>query len=127
MILTFSKDVFVERILNGTKKHTIRKDNTNRWKKGMKIHFWRGNPRNVKNNPYQFAEGLVVDIAQIQIFPNHNQVLISFDSDKYSVFSTKEVLNDIARNDGFENWEEMKEWFNEDFIGKIIIWGNINE
>lgn len=57
MLLTFSKPQFKNLILDGTKIHTIRLDKTNRWKKGMKIHFWMGNPRNVKNNPHQFEIG----------------------------------------------------------------------
>ncbi|GIV35420.1 MAG: hypothetical protein KatS3mg031_2955 [Chitinophagales bacterium] len=38
-------------------------------------------------------------------------------------FQTRE-LNNIAVNDGFENWEEMKEFFKKDFFGKVIFWDN---
>ena len=51
MLLTYSLDRFVPAILDGTKKHTIRADHHNRWRAGMPIQHWRGNPRNVKNKP----------------------------------------------------------------------------
>jgi thymidylate kinase len=116
MILSF-KERFVEPIKNGTKIHTIREDKHNRWKAGMKIHFWKGNPRNVTKNPYQFAESVVYKVSNIEIFPSQNRIQIQ---DHY--FDSRCALNDIARNDGFKLWEEMKEFFPEDFKGKLIFW-----
>ena len=65
MLLTFKKHFpflsesgdkietgFVDKIIWGPKAHTFRVGN--RWKHGDKIHFWSGNPRNVKQNPYAF-------------------------------------------------------------------------
>lgn len=65
MLLTFKKHFpflsedggkietgFVDKIMWGPKAHTFRIGN--RWKPGDKIHFWSGNPRNVKQNPYAF-------------------------------------------------------------------------
>lgn len=50
MILTFSQERFEKGILEGIKTTTIRRDVKNRWKEGMKIHFWMHNPRNVSKN-----------------------------------------------------------------------------
>ncbi|HOG36775.1 MAG TPA: ASCH domain-containing protein [Paludibacteraceae bacterium] len=126
MILTFSRDEFVEKIKNGTKTHTIREDKGNRWKVGKTIHFWRGNPRNVKNNPYQFGTGKVADYAFIEIYPKINEVIISYISDTNGVFfmilNTPSELNILAESDGFEDWEDMKTFFREDFKGKLIFW-----
>jgi len=123
MLLTFGRDSFVESIKNGTKKHTIREDKTNRWKKGMNIHFWRGNPRNVKSKPYQFGKGKCIHVAFIEIYPNVNIVKISHDGINYDTFNKIDALDDLANNDGFMDWEHMKEWFNTDFKGKMIFWG----
>jgi len=117
MILTFSVKKFENLIKTGVKKHTIRRDSKNRWRLGGKIHFWLGNPRNVKKNPYPFGIGVVSDTLQVEIYPKRDYIVI----DNYG-YSEPEVLNQFAINDGFENWEEMKEFFKEDFKGKVIFW-----
>ena len=40
------------------------------------------------------------------------------------VFGAKGELDAIAINDGFENWEEMKTFFTDVFVGKLIFWKN---
>lgn len=119
MLLTFTKPKFEGLIKEKIKLHTIRADKHNRWKVGMKIHFWNGNPRNTrgKNKPYQFGTGIVERIEPIKIYPKQDLIIIS----GYE-FKHPQELKNIAVNDGFENWEEMKEFFTEDFVGKVIIW-----
>jgi hypothetical protein len=92
VILTFSRDSFKDAILAGRKKTTIRKDPFNRWHKGVFIHFWRGNPRNVKANPYEFARGHVVEISSINIDPVKNFIEIN-----HFKYRTAALLNKIAR------------------------------
>lgn len=124
MILTFSKKEFETLIKSGVKIHTIRVDKYNRWKVGRKIHFWLGNPRNTrsKNKPHSFAIGEVLKIEQIQIDFACDVVYIGNNRlDKI------EQLNELAVNDGFENWLQMKKWFENDsgnFFGKLIFWKN---
>lgn len=122
MILSFSRDSFEGAIKARTKIHTIRRDEHNRWKTGMSIQFWRGNPRNVKSNPYQFGTGVVNRIGFIEIYPTKNLIRLSYAGVNYLPVSDIRALNQLARNDGFRDWEEMKEWFTEDFTGKLIIW-----
>ena len=121
MLLTFTKPQFEGLIKEKIKVHTIRADKANRWKVGTKIHFWLGNPRNTrgKNKPHQFGTGVVARIEPIVIFPHSN--LIKIDGVKYEEI---ESLNEIAINDGFKDWEEMKQFFgNEEwFDGKLIFW-----
>jgi|SRR5690606_29672732 len=70
MLLTFKKHFpflsksgdkietgFVDKIIWGPKAHTFRVGN--RWKPGDKIHFWSGNPRNVKQSPFAFNPSVV--------------------------------------------------------------------
>ena len=124
MLLTFTKPQFKDLIKKGIKQHTIREDKHNRWKIGNSIQFWLGNPRNVhaKNKPHQFGEGIVREIAFIKIKPKADIVQISYDKVNWGTFSDNKSLNDIAINDGFENWEQMKGFFTNDFEGKMIFW-----
>ena len=121
MILTFSKPQFEGLIKMGIKKHTIRRDKHDRWKVDMKIHFWMRNPRNVKNNPYLFGTGRVRKIETITM--NGNQVIIE------NAFGDRVHVNDadtrdrLARDDGFDSWEQFREFFPDNFTGKIIYWG----
>lgn len=119
MILTFSKiDDFPTLILNGTKIHTIREDKHNRWKVGNTIQFWWGNPRNTnaKVAPHQFANGIVTEIVPVRIYPHTNTICVGSEQ----LHPTE--VDFFARNDGFDNWEQMKEFFPEDFVGKLIFW-----
>lgn len=121
MLLTFTKSNFPPLIKSGVKVHTIRADNSNRWYVGAKIHFWFGNPRNIKskNKPYQFGEGIVSRLEKIKINPHLNYIVIDGVE-----FRAKGELDAIAINDGFENWEEMKTFFSDVFVGKLIFWKN---
>lgn len=131
MLLTFSKTEFEQLIKDCIKIHTIRADKGQRWKVGSKIHFWMGNPRNTKgkNKPYQFGIGEVSRVEKIEMyFAIHED----WQTDKVyignnPVLKTIDELNLLAKNDGFENWEQMKLWFdnpNKQYFGKIIFWKN---
>lgn len=127
MILSFSRDSFEGAIKAGTKIHTIRRDEHNRWKPGMTIKFWMGSPMNVKNNPYQFGKGVVDRVARIDIFPKRDIVIILFSGEIFEKITSRDELNRLAVNDGFKDWEDMKTWFTEDFSGKLIIWKEFEE
>ncbi|POS00940.1 hypothetical protein Q361_11744 [Flavobacterium croceum DSM 17960] len=118
MLLTFSKQKFEDLIKKNIKQHTIRADKTNRWKAGNSIQFWNGNPRNTrgKMKPYQFGNAIVDRVLPIEIYPNENKIIVE------NFTYEKENLDYIAVNDGFDNWEEMKTFFTENFTGKLIIW-----
>lgn len=122
MILTFSQERFEEKILEGVKTHTIRHDIKNRWKNGMKIHFWMHNPRNVSKKPHAFAIGEVSRIETIVINASNNYIKI-----EGVLFSSKSELTAIAINDGFRNWQEMKEFFPTKFYGKLIVFCNVKK
>ena len=133
MLLTFSKQEFPTLIKSGVKVHTIRNDKHNRWKVGMKIHFWHGNPRNTRGKvkPYQFAMGEVSRVENIIIdFAIHEDwqsdiVYIGADI----TLKAEGELNALAVNDGFENWIEMKKWFanpDSQYSGKLIFWKNFD-
>lgn len=128
MILSFSNDAFKERILSGIKIHTIRTDYTERWKKGQKIHFWRGNPRNTKSDPkpHQFHEMNCTRVQKIMInFQANNIMQIRIDNTTL----TDAQVEELAIADGFDNSTDMYTWFIDKledgishFKGKLIHW-----
>lgn len=127
MILTFSSEDLVRKILNGTKKHTIRRDEKGRWEDGRRIHFWLHNPRNISKNPMQFAEGVCKRVDYIEANFGYGKIQLQDKNDIIYTLTSKEVLNEFAINDGFENYRDMKGWFidryNTDiFNGRIIYW-----
>lgn len=126
MILTF-KPQFVEPIKAGTKIHTIREDKKGRWKTGMKIQFWNGNPRNVKAKPHQFQSGICTDVKQINIDIDWSKIfIIGSNLSDTTVITGISKLNEFAVKDGFKDWNEMRQWFMDQypdivvFVGKII-------
>lgn len=122
MLLTFSLPGFEGLIKDNIKQHSFRSDKHNRWKVGNTIQFWMGNPRNVhaKIKPRQFGTGICSRVVPAEIYPGKNEIIIDG-----NIFNNTQVLNQIAINDGFESWEEMKTFFTEDFVGKIIFWKGV--
>ena len=119
MIRSFSDPRFEARIRAGIKIHTIREDKHNRWKPGMKIHFWMHNPRNVKKNPYTFGEGVVYAVREIDLLDS------SFILQTHAMFPWDSDLGKLlAKRDGFDSVDEMKAYFKLPFYGKVIIWKN---
>lgn len=121
MLLTFSLPQFEQLILTGVKRHTIRRDAKDRWHAGMRIHFWMGNPRNTKRvpKPYPFATGVVASVQDIRILTYSGIVWLD-----------REVLNDAKRHalavaDGFADWDEMAQFFPDQFAGKLIHWADL--
>ena len=129
MILSFSKDKFVADIKRGTKKHTIRTDKTRRWRKGIKIHFWRGSPRNkhAKIKPYSFDEGVCKGIEEIVIKRSSN-LLQGFSVTVGGWGLTPEQIETLVKNDGL-TIEQFRMWFipsgTDMFVGRIIHWTDL--
>lgn len=106
------------------KIHTIREDKHNRWKVGMKIHFYVGS--NTKN-AFQFAP--VVEckgVQNIEIIHTDWQTKIGvFECFSVSVderILSFEEIDALAKNDGFKSIPDFLSWFNKDFKGRIIHW-----
>lgn len=126
MLLTFSKDRFVDAIKTGQKIHTIREDKPMRWKPGMKIHFWRGNPRTTKSNPFPFGESQCVSIQEVFV----KRVESTLMTHGMAVLINNRWLQDseieeLATKDGL-TIREFRMWFvppeTPEFTGRIIHW-----
>jgi hypothetical protein len=132
MVLGF-KPQFVQPILNGTKKHTIREDKHNRWKVGNSIQMATG----VRTKKYyEFSNGFCKGIQKFQIkwdMPFGEE----FEGRLFKVFIDDRCMNNnffhnnelmlevLARNDGFDSVSDFLHWFSEDFEGKIIHWTDL--
>lgn len=115
------------------KKHTIRKGD--RWRAGMSIQMAMGG----RFTPYvQFNKNepqleKCISTQKIEIkYPEHEftypkipKIFINDMKFDYRVEEDMKVLNELAVNDGFDNFEEFLEWFSEDFSGQIIHWTDL--
>lgn len=121
MRLDFSQIRFADFILQNRKSTTIRKDSRNRWTEGAPIDFW------VRRAPIVFPEGscfghaVVSKVVPIKIFPLVNTIVV----DGIMIADPKR-LNEFAVKDGFDDWNDMKNFFPEDFKGKLITWKEFN-
>jgi len=125
MILSFKKQ-FKEKILDGTKIHTIREDSRNRWRKRNLIHF----ATDVRTPNYDcFKEGKCVSVQRIHIrwYTAHGACVYMdwnefYYKQSYMPTMVTNRMLELARNDGFESINDFFRWFNKDFDGKIIHW-----
>lgn len=128
MILSFSRDRFQLAIVAGWKIHTFREDKHERWKEGMSIQFWRGNPRNVhaKTKPHQFKEGVCKSKQRVFIHADYGPSggLYSFVIIDGKQLSPDQV-EECAKNDGFSSSRQFYKWFcpnGGDWHGWCIHW-----
>lgn len=128
MILSFDQQ-FRDKILSGSKKHTIREDKHSRWETGRVIQMATG----ARTKEYdQFCEAVCVSVQDIEIkyIDNRGAVKIIVDGKELGVwhrFMPQKTIHAhailmLAINDGFEGVSEFLNWFNRDFKGKIIHW-----
>ena len=107
------------------KLHTIRRDEHNRWKPGMKIH-----PVINNRTPDRFQFAPVIEcksVQRIEIKWSHDwedtplgvQVLVFIDGELFS------DLDKLAINDGFPSVEAFFQYFNTDFKGNLIHWTDL--
>ncbi|HQU51435.1 MAG TPA: hypothetical protein PK643_00405 [Saprospiraceae bacterium] len=134
----FDSEEIINKVLSFEKKlkpHTIRADKSNRWKPGNKIHFVINNRT---KDRFQFAP--VVECKSVQKivithgfngFRYESQVWI--DSHLFAEYgcSRKDInwnekgLLKLAQNDGFDSIDAFFDYFDKDFIGKIIHWTDL--
>lgn len=111
------------------KKHTIRVDKSNRWRKGMKIHPVINNRT---KNRFQFAPEMTctgVERIFMSLHPQTEELEISA-GDSYLYYPEKEKL---ATNDGFDSYEDFEKWFHKILIkeaaqclsARIIHWTDV--
>lgn len=125
MILGF-KEQFVQKIIDGSKIHTIREDKHDRWKPGRRIDFATG----VRTKKYnQFTGGVCISIQSFWFL----SPAIEYSDDSICEFGPhiyidgmwivdfKKLIR-LAKNDGFDSVRDFKKFFPVGFMGKIIHW-----
>lgn len=125
MILSFKKTFpwkaptyFKEKILDGTKIHTIRHDPHNRWKVGNSIQCAYYGPK----MKYEcFYEDFCKSVLPIKIeYFNDEGTLPKIWLD-HKLLNYDEV-QELTLNDGFDTTVDFFKWFNNDFKGVLINW-----
>lgn len=105
------------------KFHTIREDQQDRWKPGMIINFVIFNRT---KNRFEFARAKCTAVQEISIKHSHVPYApgVFVGDDMMHRLNDDHVLQ-LAINDGFPSVEAFFMWFDRDFKGKIIHWGNL--
>jgi hypothetical protein len=124
---------FKEKILAGTKIHSIREDPHGRWKPGTKIHMAHG----VRTKNYWCFRDTECckSVQSIHInyyytgYPMAPSIELIIDGELFYKLGNKFVeidrgMIELAKNDGFDSVEDFFKWFDKDFSGKIIHWTN---
>ena len=107
---------FVDKILNGSKIHTVRVDKTSRWKIGNKIHFCTDIRTKNRN---QFMFGKCTNVKEIEINGLTGTIIID------GIKLNDDQINQFMLNDGFDSKVDFwswKGWNDQIFNGKIIYW-----
>lgn len=131
MILSFksrfpngSQTNFENNICAGYKKHTIREDKTNRWKKGNKIHASVG----VRTKDYRcFLQMDCIEVQHIRMIWRAKKGLEVYVNARQL---DSKAVDSLIENDGlaptqFLEWFGFNELGDKEFTGKIIHWTNL--
>ncbi len=121
------KQQFHAKILDGTKRHTIRSDAHNRWRAGMAMHQSAG----VRTKQYKLLKlDTCTGTQKIEIIHRSGEVFIKIDGKHYynsldTQYNNIMRIVDLAKNDGFDSVNDFLNWFNENYTGKIIHWTDL--
>ncbi len=117
-LLSFMKQ-FVEPVLSGEKKQTIRKTRKRPFKTGDKLYIYTGS----RFKPKKIAEGQATLVQEIFIFNQKDDVFISINGHLLTG-SNQPSREEFAKADGFNSLEEFKEFFTpkegDKFLGQLI-------
>lgn len=111
------QDRFQSKILNGSKKNTIRKT-AFRCKPGdtLSLRRWTG-------KPYRSKQEIIVNTecsAVSTVYLNYDKVVLN------NNLLSKSLMDKFATNDGFEDYSDMAAWFKKThglpFYGYLIGW-----
>lgn len=109
------------KIVEHKKIHTIRRDNSNRWAPGQLIHFYTGLRTRHANQFAPVITCTAVERIEISHKEYENKAIGLQIKVGGRVLNLAESI-ELAINDGFDSIEAFTEYFNEDFVGKVIHW-----
>ena len=125
------KSSFVEKILDGSKMHSIREDMDDQWASGLKIQFVTGdNPEDYK----QFSSGTCTSVQIIEISRSGgDQMQVKVDGKALCI----DEIKLLAANDGFDTLRDLFDFIvpidttqalqlqKNKFKGKLIHWTDL--
>jgi hypothetical protein len=125
MILAFVPE-FIEPILAGSKIHTIRRDVTNRAKKGepLYLHDAVDEKHGGSIQGFDIKQCISTQKIEIKYIKLYAWYITGPHVKVDGQYLTAEQIHTLAINDGFTNIIKFFDWFNTDFTGKIIHWTN---
>ena len=119
--LSFS--VFKDTILSGAKRQTIRAVRKNPIKEGETLYIWW---KQRSQNREKLGEATCTSIKHVFI---NNGVEIKKAGNDFAAFLSGKQLEEFAIADGFNNWQELVEFFETThglpFTGVLIEWDSI--
>ncbi|GAB3177541.1 hypothetical protein [Telluribacter humicola] len=105
------------------KLHTFRGDKTRRWKPGMTIHAVLFNR---SKHYWQFSEMDCVGVQNVLMERQaHTRIRLQFGGPTKPFIWSQEDVQEIAKNDGFENLDQFEQWFLPKpgiWQGRLIHW-----
>ena len=122
--LSFS--VFKDKIIGGSKRQTIRGIRKHPIKEGETLYMWwkQRSPEREK-----LGEAKCISVKLIRLDDDSVRILDPENLCNTTVYSTKEKLDRFAVSDGFNNWQELVEFFETThglpFKGVLIEWDSI--
>lgn len=123
MVIGF-KPQFMFKILNGTKIHTIRTDEPDRWQSGRIMHMATGTRTRYYNC---FHQATCTGFQYVLIDCYHEAIGI-LENGIVSKWLDSEVVEKLIKNDGFDSAEQFWWWFREtppDKNLKLIHWTDL--
>ncbi len=122
MIAINFKAKFADLVATGKKTQTIRR--TNRFKVGDTLQLYTGQRTKACR---KLGEALVTHICKVIISEDWIETSSSAETIDFGAEDTQEVLDNLAQDDGFKDFEEMKAFFvaqygDLPFEGYLIQW-----
>jgi hypothetical protein len=124
-LLSFS--VFKDKILSGAKRHTIRAPRKIPITVGDKLYMW-WKSRSPEEKE-KLGEAKCINTNPIEIDDDCVHILDTSNFYNTTTYSSKEALDRFAVSDGFDSWDEMRDFFDKThglpFTGDLIEWDSI--
>lgn len=118
------KDRFAPKVRDGSKRQTIRPRRRNPLKPGdaISLRRWTGKPYRSKQE--ELGTGIVEAVEAVEIrLGSPLPIVVKPPSPEFDYFPCPDKF---ARADGFEDWNDMRQWFLEThglpFHGSLIRW-----
>ena len=119
MIISFDEQ-FVDKILDGSKRHTILEDKHRLLQADDTIRFATGTSA---TNYNQFKEGVCEWVEGIELYPKTRDIYLERNGEMKLLSGW--LTEDFIKNEGFDSEDEFWEWYCKPFKGVLVYWAEI--